>query len=512
MMAVLCMMLYLLAGIGLSAGLELTCPGSCSCNLTTGTIEECTGVTELPQSFPNASLIKTLNLANNDLTVLNTTLGTFHNLKTLDLTNNSIKLIGKDAFRGMDHLQTVSMKDNRIQFIRPGTFVDLPSLLTLELPKNNISTLDTGGFDNLTQLLYFDLSYNQINMIYTDTFGFLPNVTHLDLGHNKLTKLHWRIFQSFPKLSTLILAANMITVIDSQTFNYCTVLKSLNLANNVITTMHEKAFHMNGTSQYLTLTSLILTNNSLTTFPSAVNGLNGLQYLMLESNNIVAIPADAMTELPALKVLFMTDNPEFKEIQPGAFRFLTSLRSAILNNNKGLTSLPDKLFKNQKLLHVLFMANCSIETFQENLVDWKSVKSVNLSHNPLLCDCRMTWMSKPDIWGSNTKNMSSNLVCTSPVQLKNKRVVTLNDESLHCVDHTNGSNRLINGIIFTIVTIVLVSLCALVLKFRRSMILRWRYYRYTRQTDDVPFMVDNGYSDYPTDKDKLRMSDLDRDV
>ncbi|XP_060084075.1 leucine-rich repeat-containing G-protein coupled receptor 4-like [Ylistrum balloti] len=507
-MATVFVLLCLGTVFGLSSSAVLTCSGNCNCNLTTRTVNNCSGVTDFPEIFPNASLIKTLNIVGNNLTVLTTRLQIFDRLENLIITDSGVEKVENNTFQGMDNLQQIILRENLFEFVRPGTFVDLPSLETLELDHNNISVLDAHAVWNMTSLVAIDLSYNKISVIYSDSFGLLPNVANLDLGHNRLETVPKRILRNFPKLYRLHLSGNRIITVNEFDFTYCVSLKSLFLSGNQISVISDKAFIVNQTGgiQALKINHIFLEDNKLTEFPP-LNDLNRLLGLFLSGNNIDSITSDAMIGFPGLKDFRMSYNLALTDIQPGAFRMLKSLQTIYLNGNIGLKSLPGELFKNQKYLHTLLLGNCSLTTFPESLGSWESLNVLSLDNNPLHCDCALKWLSKSHGW-----KMTSHMMCASPPELKQKSVSELTDDILPCVDHTDVSNRITNGVIFAIVSVVLIAIIALILRFRRTMVLRWRYYRYARQTDDVPFTVDNEYSDYPVGDRKLRMSDLERDT
>ncbi|XP_069104927.1 leucine-rich repeat-containing protein 15-like [Argopecten irradians] len=508
-MATSFLLLCLATVFGLSSGVVLSCDGSCSCNLTTGTINNCSDVTDFPDTFPNASSIQELYIVGNNITVLNSKLHIFESLKQFVITSSGVEIIQNNTFRGMGKLQHISLTRNSIVFIRHGTFADLPELQGLVLSHNDISTLDAHSVWNMSNLIDIDLSYNKITHLFSASFGPLPSVTILDLGYNRLRFVTDIALKNFPSLTNLVLTGNRIKTLNAFDFAHCSSLKSLHLSNNQINIISDKAFLSNATGKGLKINQLYLENNQLTEFPP-LNDLNRLLSLLISRNSIDSIPSDAMIGLSGLRYFHMTYDRALSDIEPGVFRKSKSLINVLLNDNPRLKNLPDGLFANQKLLHTLFLGNCSLTAFPESLGSWENLKFLSIVNNSFHCDCSMKWLSKPHYWNRSWK--TADLMCASPPELDNRSVLELDDSVLPCVDHTAVSNRVRNGIIFAIVTIVLIAIVALVIRFRRTVVLRWRYYRYARQTDDVPFTVDNEYSDYPSGKRKLRMSDLERDT
>jgi Leucine-rich repeat (LRR) protein len=98
-----------------------------------------------------------------------------------------------------------------------------------------------------------------------------------------------------------------------------------------------------------TLTTLDLSNNSLTQLPDTFKNLTALTTLDLSNNSLTQLP-DAFENLTALTTLDLSNNPLTQ--LPGAFENLTALTTLDLSNNS-LTQLRGKFFWNLTALKTL---------------------------------------------------------------------------------------------------------------------------------------------------------------
>ena len=173
-------------------------------------------------------------------------------LELLDLSNNKLTVLPKDAFFGLDKLQS------------------------LDVSSNSISTLHGGAFNGLHNLLKLDLSYNNISLVDEATFAELSNLKHLDLTN--LERFHKTIFISSPfqnlaSLMTLDMSVEN-AVISSATFTGLNSLQHLSIGI-------AETFPHNPLSQLPSLLYLDLDLNTCNLPERLFDGLNKLQYLLI---------------------------------------------------------------------------------------------------------------------------------------------------------------------------------------------------------------------------------------
>uniref|UniRef100_A0A914P1K5 Uncharacterized protein n=1 Tax=Panagrolaimus davidi TaxID=227884 RepID=A0A914P1K5_9BILA len=250
-----------------------------------------------------------------------------------------------------------------------------------------------------------DFYYNDIATIENGTFDKFLSLKKLDFEFNSLTFIDERILtkQLGSTLKELNFYGNDIQNLSINTFQYCTKLTSLNFQHNERINLVAKINGINVTVfpealenlKYLNLAScklkefdenvfinlrslktLILSDNLFTSIPKAIKMLPTLQHLDIRSSLIRSINDCDFCNLSNLKTIFLSDSPALTYIDENAFGAL---------NNHSTTLPPPKL--NDLSLH-----NCNIHVLPEKLLDWKNISLIDISNNPLSCNCSMAWL------------------------------------------------------------------------------------------------------------------------
>ena len=114
-------------------------------------------------------------------------LNTFRALKMLDLHDNNISNVTKDAFRTAHQVENINLSGNSIRFVERGAFSHLNELISLNLSDNNIHTLETATLPQ-AKLQYLYLQFNKLKHISSDAFpgGHTLFLRTLDLSENNL--------------------------------------------------------------------------------------------------------------------------------------------------------------------------------------------------------------------------------------------------------------------------------------------------------------------------------------
>ncbi|XP_013405464.1 trophoblast glycoprotein [Lingula anatina] len=246
-----------LSGWGISALPNLTCPKDlpqgCSCNDTTATF------TCRNTKFQNADVLKqvplnarTVVFTGNNIQELpiNVVGNCSHdstlqhkNLTSLDLSNNSIRVIPGQSFHCIPNLRILTLNENNWMLDNhTRVFSNLGSLETLNLRnalQDNPSTqyMTFMRFiltdSNIIQLKYLDLSKNEIEIFpinAQDMLCKIPNLQWLDLSNNKIGSIGTMNLNvtCSSKLKHLNLTQNNISVLKSE---FLTALKKLQLTN-----------------------------------------------------------------------------------------------------------------------------------------------------------------------------------------------------------------------------------------------------------------------------------------
>ena len=239
---------------------------------------------------------------------------------SINLDDNSIKVLGDNEFSKYTLLSSVSMKSNLIDNVHLTAF-DNTVLKDLNLHRNNLKYIPnlSGVTDTLTRL---DLSKNKIQQG-TSSFD-LDNLKMLKIKDNKLTS-----FPDLPGAATIMnldISQNQIgqkNIDKIQAFQSLETLKmqctgqiifpyldqlndtltSLDLSRNQLTDIGVKNVN------YLTsLTILKLDNNNIAILPS-LHGLASLEQLYMRNNRLTGSGLESLNQLRKMKQLDLSQNP-----------------------------------------------------------------------------------------------------------------------------------------------------------------------------------------------------------
>ncbi|CAG5131249.1 unnamed protein product [Candidula unifasciata] len=200
---------------------------------------------------PRASALHSLQLDNNNIASLPSTIGLFKRLIVLDISANNMTSISNDICQ-LQKLRTLIAKNNK--------------LTSDSFPKD---------FGLLTSLEVINVSSNQIK-------SFPPQFTELE------------------KLQVLHIGGNLLTELPS-TIKYLARLQVLYLGGNRLTEIPADVGCLNE------LTSLVLCDNRLQSLPPTLNNLHKLRSLSLHNNKLSTLPP----EIVALNLveLSLRNNP-----------------------------------------------------------------------------------------------------------------------------------------------------------------------------------------------------------
>ncbi len=124
-------------------------------------------------------------------------------LRTILFDFNNIN-ITVDTLGGFHWLGRLRLSNNHIRKIPEFAFKDLANLFELDLSSNSIETLDSGvTFVGLASLLRLDLSNNRIKSLTFDTFVGAEGIVHLILERNPIINVDQRAFDILVSLRRL---------------------------------------------------------------------------------------------------------------------------------------------------------------------------------------------------------------------------------------------------------------------------------------------------------------------
>lgn len=135
---------------------------------------------------PNATLITDLMVQQSTLPKLTSDIcDNFHQLKSLDLSNNSIEVISPQAFYNCALLKFLYIEGNRLQELPEDTFKQNPGLQFLHAQNNRLRKVENGLLKGLL-LRSFNLRANNLSCLSDSVIKTCGNVEIFSLEDNQL--------------------------------------------------------------------------------------------------------------------------------------------------------------------------------------------------------------------------------------------------------------------------------------------------------------------------------------
>ncbi|CAB0030585.1 unnamed protein product [Trichogramma brassicae] len=363
------------------------------------------------------------------------------------LRDNQIRTVDAAAFQFYGDLKNVDLSYNQLVAVPERTFEAQKLLMELHLKRNRISTLTEKTFLGLRSLAVLNLRNNFLETLANGLFASLDKLEELDLGQNRISVVEPGAFHKLGSLRVLYLDDNQLKEIPSAALKPLNALAELHIGLNAFTSLPDEAFKGLEKLVVLDITAAGLDNISADAF----RGLEALKTLQLNGNKLREIPTKQLSILARLEVLALGQN-DFATIRTGAFKGLTNLKRLeisgskllttvkrgafadngnleylTLNNNKRLTTLEDGALEGLPNLRELMLRDNSFATFSESLVAWSELRRLDLSENPLVCDCGMLWLSEV-----LAPRNSSPVICSEPKDLQGKSLRGMRPEDLGC--------------------------------------------------------------------------------
>ena len=260
-----------------------------------------------------------LNLSDNQLTSVDNINCSDPDVKVLDLSRNSIRLIGRTSFSRMTKITNLYLTGNGINLIEPYSF---------------------GVLKNLTHM---DISDNGILGIGVDTFSGMTNLRYISLAKNNIGFITVGAFDSLIRLKTIHLSYNLISELDILSFTGAEALQYLNLRNNRI-----KVADFKFLSTFENLELFDISENQFQGLESAAFSKTNVSNIVLNhTSSLRYIFAEAFESCPLLKTVDLSYNPNLFYIHGCAFQGIPSTFRSLDLTGSAIEYLNLKFLNNQ---------------------------------------------------------------------------------------------------------------------------------------------------------------------
>lgn len=469
------------------------CPNGCLCNDDTLVVTcDDTNLDVMPIAL-NPS-IKSLIMKNNKIKSIESAIQFYPDLEILDLSGNHLLKLPSRTFQYQRRLKEMRLNSNKIGHIEPDTFHGMESIQILNLRGNLIDQLEHNSFSSLLNLEELNLGENRIAEIKSDAFYRLYNLKILYLDDNSLSHVPAESFLPLTNLAELFIGVNSFTTLEKNAFEKLKKLTTLSLNGAQLLNISHGAF-----TGLDSLRVLDLSSNRLSRIPTKeLSVLHRLEELAIGLNEYEIIPEKAFEGLSNLHQLEIVGANKLVRVQNNAFIENGNLRIIRFISNEELSQFESAALHGLPYLKELILRNNAIESIRENLYEWDNLQTLDLSDNPLRCDCHLLWYktflnirnshSRNKINNNNHSinnstslasnysvnsaksnamtdaesdvNHQHNIICASPAYAKGKEFAKLSSELFGC---TPNSDPKIQAIICGLLVITAATITTLIL-------------------------------------------------
>ncbi|XP_043260675.1 chaoptin [Colletes gigas] len=401
---------------------------------------------QLPtEQFRNLKNLRILNLSDNKIRSLPRDVFEGTKLEILDLSRNKFTVVPSPSFLEVGYtLRDLDMADNFVDHLDSTAF-PTSQLVSLNLAHNRLTILPDNSFVSLGKLLRLNMSQNILQTNFKELFHYLPglrqlyltncsfrdipllpltNLNVLDLSFNYIDSTPDKQFQYLKNLKVLLLVNNSLTSMPNVKLN---LLRELDVSGNPIEKLTKESFMGYPRLEDLKLRNLNRTRSvdkdclrvlkylkhlRIQTWPEAegfhlrylLTGLplrtveiqvteyllkhqiqnaftKQLRELTISGNDLEVISSEAFSTIEGGELILRIKDTRVRRLQSDIFLSLTKTLSRLtldLRNNHINELSPSVIY-----------GNLSWESVGTNMV----VGGLQVSGNPLECDCEIAWLS-----------------------------------------------------------------------------------------------------------------------
>ena len=323
-------------------------------------------LSSLPESISSLKNLQWLNLGRNQLSSLPECLSSLKNLRKLNLSWNQLSSL-PESISSLKNLRELNLSWNQLSSL-PESLVLLKNIRQLYLHENKLSSLPE-SISSLQELRELSLGNNQLSSL-PESLASLKNLQKLDLHDNKLSSLPESI-TSLHNLRELWLSQNQLSSLP-ESLALLKNIRQLYLHENKLSSLPERI------SSLKNLRELNLSWNQLSSLPESITSLKNLRELWLSQNQLSSLP-ESLALLKNIRQLYLHENK--LSSLPESISSLHNLRELSLSWNQ-LSFLPESFFL-LKNLQGLSLGNNSLSSLPESISSLKNLQEFDLASNNL---------------------------------------------------------------------------------------------------------------------------------
>lgn len=323
--------------------------------------------------------LRELKLSQNKITGVGSIPLPLRALQKLDLSENNIVDIPRNAFSGVENLIYLNMSYNIHLGPLPATLVQpLTKLRILDFSNTGLKSLPVEMFSGSFDLEMIILRHNSLQEIQDGTFSNLKNISSIDLSQNNIMSIRPSSFVNVMNIKKLNLKGNQLSAFKGEMFNTGTSLEELDISDNKISYLFPSSFRI-----HPRLRILNLANNKLNFFPSdLISTLQFMETIDLSENKLKNIDELDFARLPRLRRLFAAGNA-IESLSEMAFHNSTQLQIIDLGRNR-LERVGERTFEGLLRLEYLNLEKNNLTELPETIFErskLQMLENINLAGN-----------------------------------------------------------------------------------------------------------------------------------
>lgn len=230
-------------------------------------------------------------------------------------------------------------------------------------------------------------------------------------------------------MNRLDLNNNKVSLLDTDVFSGLTNLEELHLSHCALRELPDEIFRDN-----FKLKSLFLDNNQFSKVPTqALAVASNLQFLDLGANEFESLNFPDFDGLSSVVKLRLEKMRKLRTIGPHTFQGMNNLTHFYCSQNMLLRFVSSKAFYDNASDKVIplkgftFRHN-AVNGLAREVIDWKSLETVDIAGNPWSCDCHLGWI----IMVKFEKEKEDHAKCFFPPYLRDRIISQMAPDEFRC--------------------------------------------------------------------------------